>query len=352
MTSPFIRKAIRDDQKGLTIKDIFGARAYNGEVGLEIEVEGNAFPKYEEKFDEYGDVIERHRDPNIPDQWDYTHDGSLRGEDNAEYILAGPTMFDEVPEAIDDLWQMFEDFGSVLDDSNRTSIHVHLNVQDWHLDRLCSFVAMYLIVEDVFTHWCGDHRVGNLFCLRAKDAPGIVSRLSQLFQHENGFAINGGMHYSGLNAHALKKLGSIEVRTMRGVKDPELIKTWVGVLERLYHLSGDVKDPRDVVSGFSGRPRADFLSDLLGPFTSQILEGCGMNSHEVSESLREGIRIAQRLCYCRDWSKYEKQEAPDVFGRSNVPEPEPQAEGPSVPSVPVDFMMLSSTGVIEELFNL
>lgn len=312
---------------GGNIATLFGHKPYKGEVGLEIEVEGNQFPKEEIEYDNYGNSTSIDRHPLIPVWWAYTHDGSLRGDDNAEYILDKPTKFDEVPQAIDELWHMFNEYGSILDESNRTSVHVHLNVQQWYLNRVCSFFGLYFIVEDILTHWCGDHRVGNLFCLRAKDAPGIVSRLKQFFKSEHPWMIDEGLHYSGLNAHALKKLGSVEVRTMRGVNNPETIKTWVAVLERIYRLSGEYFDPREIVHGFSGQTRISFLRSLLGPYTDQIVEECGMTSQEIENSLHEGVRIAQSLCYCRNWSEYEPAVySPDPFGRmpsqaGDMPEP-------------------------------
>lgn len=327
--SPFLKRSA-PKVKGGNIQNIFGLYEYSGEVGLEIEVEGNQFPKTELLYDTYGDLIDEEESTYIPSGWAYTHDGSLRGEDNAEYILNEPTKFDQVPERIDSLWKMFKDYGSVLDESNRTSIHVHLNAQQWYLNRVCAFFGLYFIVEDILTHWCGDHRVGNLFCLRAKDAPGIVTRLKQFFRSENGYLLNDGLHYSGLNALALKKLGSIEVRTMRGVNDPELIKTWVGVLERIYHLSSEYPDPREVVHGFSGQTRQDFLKSILGPYYNQIVAECGMNFQQIEASLHEGVRIAQGLCYCRNWSEYEPcSHEPDAFGRM----PAQQGDDPE----PVEF---------------
>ena len=316
--SPF-RVVKQNTSLGGTIQDIMDSRTYQGEVGLEVEVEGNTFPKTKHIYSEDGlDILHYDtRHPLIPERWVYTQDRSLRGNDNAEYIIAQPTTFAEVPEAIDELWDMFEKHGSVLDDSNRTSIHVHMNVQKWHINRVCAFFGLYIIVEDILTHWCGDHRVGNLFCLRAKDAPGIISRLKVFFKTESPHSIVNGMHYSGLNAHAMKKLGSLEVRTMRGVSDPEIIKIWVATLEHIYKLSAEyADDPRDVVHGFSGQSRRDFLNHVVGPHADKIVEECGMTAQQVENSLLEGIRLAQQLCYCRDWSKYKpNKNVRDVFGR-------------------------------------
>ena len=176
---------------------IFRRNVVDGDVGLEIEVEGNKFKK------EY-----------IPKPWMYTHDGSLRGEDCAEYLLRNPISFNEVPEACYKLWEMMENYGSVLDDSNRTSVHVHLNFGREYKNRVCCFVSLFFIVEEILMEWCGDHRVGNLFCLRGKDAPAIVSKIKEFLTDDNLNSLPTGLHYANLNIHALQKMGSIEVRGM------------------------------------------------------------------------------------------------------------------------------------------
>src|SRR3546814_5069288 len=119
---------------------------------------------------------------------------------------------------------MFKECGSVLEESNRTSVHVHLNVQEFHLNRLCSFMALYFSVEEILTAWCGENRIGNMFCLRAKDAYGIVTNIKRFLQDENrGATFSDGLHYSGLNAQALQIFVSVEIRSLRGATEPQII---------------------------------------------------------------------------------------------------------------------------------
>lgn len=293
------------------IGSLMGAKATSGDVGIEVEVEGNKFPVSSASPWGSCDVNK------IPKQWEHHHDGSLRGLRNAEYVLKKPLKFADVGKAVDDLWQMFNDYGSVLDDSNRTSVHVHLNAQDWHLNRLTSFLAIYFCVEDILTHWCGDHRVGNLFCLRAKDATDIVYQLKEFIKSDGKNELAKRLHYGGLNCHALVKYGSIEIRALRGVTDPELIKTWVSILERIYKLSGEHPDPRSVCEGFSGAGPLTYLQGILGDYTQQVVEGSGFNGQQLMESMYEGIRLAQDLCYCRDWTSFKPKDIKaDPFGRS------------------------------------
>ena len=292
------------------------SKPLDGQVGIEVEVEGNQFPKNDE---DYGDEVIHMGGELIPSQWQYTHDGSLRGDDNAEYILAKPLNFNEVSDALMDLWRMFDEFGSVLDESNRTSVHVHLNAQDWHLNRIASFLGLYFSVEEILVNWCGDHRAGNLFCLRAKDAPAIVNRARKFIKTGDLSVFDEGQHYAGVNLEALKKKGSIEIRSMRGATHYAPIVTWVSVLERIYNLSGEFDDPRLVVSQFSGGGALNYLKFVLGENYDEILSGVDMHPGEVVRSLTEGIRFAQNVCYCRDWAAFKPSAvSSDPFGRNPV----------------------------------
>ena len=223
LVKPFSIKPKTNSLERATVQGIFGNRKTLRKVGLEIEVEGNCFPKSDAEFNDDEELLDESE--LIPYQWRYTHDGSLRGYDNAEYVLVKPLEFDQVDGAVDDLWQMFKDYGSKLDESNRTSVHVHLNVQEFRLNRLCAFAGLWFCVEDLLTRWCGDHRVGNMFCLRGSDAPAIVSKLRKLVTKGDirGISNDDGLHYAGFNTQALSKFGSIEIRTLRGATDPTVI---------------------------------------------------------------------------------------------------------------------------------
>ncbi len=300
-------------QPGFNVVTMMGNKQTVGQVGIEVEVEGNKFPKTAYHG---GPAVSPEK---IPEVWRYVKDGSLRGADNAEYVLAQPLPFDDVPKAVKDLFQMFSDFGSVLDDSNRTSVHVHLNVQEFHIDRLTVFMSMYYILEEILTEFCGDHRVGNLFCLRAKDAPALISHV-KAFVRSNGKAgfRENVHHYAAMNTHALNKYGSLEFRALRGVTNPQPILEWVAVLRRLYELSAEYNDPRTLVEGFSSEGPLAFFSHLLGEMAGTVRQGIEMDDNAIRMSLHEGVRMAQDICYCRNWDLFQPVAFDrDPFGRDS-----------------------------------
>lgn len=306
--SAFIEKSKPTENEGnLPIAGLLGFKFKEGDVGLEIEMEGNKFPKVPgafEKCDIYKTI------------WNYHADHSLRGRDNAEYVFNGPQKFADVEKYIKNLWNGLKKYGTKLDVSNRTSVHVHLNVLNWHLNRLVSFVALYYAVEDILAEWCGDHRVGNLFCLRGRDAPNNITSFMNFVASEGGTGFDSNMHYAALNFEAIQKYGSIEIRLLRGVTEAEDAIFWVKVLQRLYELSAKYPDPRTICEMFSGQGPVTFVEEILGEFYDPIISDTGLSHEDLIERSYKGIRNVQDVCYCRDWDDYKPKEyKPDPFGR-------------------------------------
>lgn len=296
----FVRRDVRVEPT-FNVGTALGKTDPSGQIGIEIEVEGKRLPKMH---------------PILPQPWGYHPDGSLRGEDNAEYVLSKPVKFDDVPTVIGKLWGAFEASKSVLDDSNRTSVHVHLNCTSFHFNRLTSFAALYFCFEEIMTEWCGEHRVGNLFCLRAKDAPAIVSQLRRFIKQDGRFELRDNLHYAGLNCHALTKFGSVEIRTLRGTSDPQVILDWVTIIRRLYEVSAEYKDPRDIPAEFSRDGPLGFFDRMLGEAGVILRRDVPWDDSRLVESMYEGIRLAQDLCYCRDWTLFKTMDLrADPFGR-------------------------------------
>lgn len=297
-------------QSGLPIVALLNRSPTPGEVGLEIEVEGNKFPKPPNYNSEQAKPM-----PGLPG-WSAVKDGSLRGADNCEYVLTNPIGFDEVEDKMEALWKAMADYGTVFSASNRTSVHVHLNAQNFHLNRLASFMALWFCFEEVLTEWCGEYRVGNLFCLRGKDAPAIVKYARDFIRSDAQTALGEQLHYGGLNINALFKFGSLEIRTLPGVDNPQRVVQWVNILRRLYDMSKEFPDPREICSLFSMHGPTAFFDKILGDTAEIVRQGISFDGDQVKDSMYEGIRMAQDLCFCREWDDYKPEEyKPDPFGR-------------------------------------
>jgi len=119
----------------------------DGEVGIEIEVEGENLSQRLAKY------------------WRVERDGSLRGGEAAEYVLIAPLKREEYKKALDYLAAAMKKRGAKIENSGRAGVHVHLNFQDVAARNVANMVCLYMMYEDALTNFCGDGRTGNLFCL-------------------------------------------------------------------------------------------------------------------------------------------------------------------------------------------
>lgn len=210
----------------MNIAELLNKKFVEGEYALEIEVEGRSLPHVDNRY------------------WVTTQDGSLRGEAQ-EYVSNGPQLKANIPAAIDNLLKHFEDNGSVLDMSYRTSVHVHMNILNLTLEELITLVYLYYVYEELLVKFCGEGRVGNRFSLRLRDAEGILDNVLHAFKDNAGVlryhagsrqraeVYGNEVRYSALNLAAIPKFGSLEFRSMRGTTDKDVLLMWVDLLDCL-----------------------------------------------------------------------------------------------------------------------
>lgn len=260
----------------------FGVRqayATKGDVGIEIEVEG-------------------HRLPQMRKYWCNEMDGSLRGE-SREYVMEKPMSLAEAKAALDELDKAYRDHNTVVHDSVRAGVHVHVNVQALNITQLYNYMTLYLILEEILVKWCGPAREGNLFCLRAGDAEYLMYALREAIENRDfQQLVTDQLRYASMNVKALGTYGSLEFRAMRGTRDLNLIYKWAEVLVHLREEAKKFTDPTDIINGFSEGEIGYFLERVLGEHADTFkCEG-------YERMLKEGMRRAQDLAFCVNWPDY------------------------------------------------
>ncbi len=202
-------KAIAPAQRFLSPKNIQLPVIDSSQVlGIEVEVENQS-------------VIEGAEISRI---WTIKDDGSLRNN-GAEWVSA-PMMASYVPAAIHNLFsQLSPDccFGP------RTSIHVHLNMQDWEEEQIQNLVLWYCVFERIFYRFTGRHRQENIYCVPLLD----TNLLAHLKSYSISSWVDRWSKYTGLNLIPLTNYGTIEFRHMHGTFKTEKICVWVRILCRL-----------------------------------------------------------------------------------------------------------------------
>lgn len=269
-----------------TVRDIFELKRTMGRIGLEIEVEGSNLP------------TPSYTGKNFNRFWRVERDGSLRGE-SYEYVLNNPIPPAQVRTALRALEVAYEREGSRVNDSNRAGVHVHINVQELTRVQLATFCTAFLVLEEPLVRYCGKHREGNHFCLRAKDAEFMMYMLERGFRSSNLNGLhNNIIRYSAMNLNSLSQYGSVEFRSMRSTRDLTQIEHWAKMLNRLLDGSMTFDSPQELIDSMSSDGYEMLLETLVGKGHAERL------THEgIGSSILRGVRNVQDMAYSIDWKE-------------------------------------------------
>lgn len=269
MTTPTVSKVFQ----------IPAGRMTKGDIGIEIEVEGRRLPA----LDKY---------------WRATHDGSLKGPEAIEYVLQEPMTLPQVRKSLSYLESRYVECKTEVHDSVRAGVHVHVNVQQLSIIELYNFITLYLIFEELLVKFCGEHREGNLFCLRTSDAGFLLETLKRAVRTKKFMQLfhDDDLRYASMNVKALTTYGSLEFRSMRGTRDLDLIYTWAEILLSLREIAKTFENPSDILSSFSGAGPMEFLK---GVFKEKAVLFKSFDNCELL--INNGMRNAQDIAFCTNW---------------------------------------------------
>ena len=281
------------------IKDWFESRTgalKSGDIGIEIEVEGKRIPT------------------DLQDKayklWTITGDNSLRG--GYEYVLRNPVKRNDVRSAIDLLIGEFKRCDSKINDSVRAGVHVHINVQELYVVEVVNLMCLYYIFEECLVDYCGESRVGNLFCLRVKDAKYMLKCLINILQSKRMSELDSDdIRYASMNLKALRRYGSIEFRSMRTPTDLSLIELWCNILIKLRDKAVVFNNPTEVIAE-AQKGLDSFASFVFEDMYDELFKG----DFDVSK-LKHGLYNAQDIAYCTSWVGYDKASV-NPFKRDGV----------------------------------
>lgn len=194
-------------------------KMYEGRLfGIEVEVEARDLPG----------------EDALPPNWRQVDDGSLRGV-SAEYIFVRPKIFTQTKEHITELIDTLRTEGRGLSFSQRTSIHVHVNVAELELQDLLKVISVYYLFENSLLQFCGKDRYTNRFCLSIREAEGPLFALKSSFNPRDLYDLNlESMKYASLNLGAITDKGTLEFRGMRGTDDLDTIFTWLDLINNIF----------------------------------------------------------------------------------------------------------------------
>lgn len=267
-----------------TVREVFGLEPTKGQVGIEIEVEGIDLPGTHTPTTRFSRA------------WNITQDGSLRGE-SYEYVLKKPLSLKDAEAALQELEKSYKKCKSVVNDSVRAGVHIHINCQELSISQLMTFATVYYSIEELLLMFCNSSRRGNHFCLRAKDAEYQIYLVQKALQARSRSCLSSSnIRYSSINFTSLGKFGSLEFRSLEGTSDLGKVYTWAKILHDLMENSKQFSNPIEAVESMSQDGYESYLRQVLGD-NYQHFE----DIPNVDGLVLDSTRQAQSLAYGIDW---------------------------------------------------
>lgn len=258
----------------------------NGDVGIEIEVEAKS-PVLVES-----------------DVWSTKDEGSLRG--GKEYVTKYPIFCDTLlKDRIEYVTKRVDTPKAKVDyKSDRTSVHIHKNVTKFTTSQVWAICTAYWLLENVLFKYCGDSRESNSFCLRLKDAEGLMKQALLDFSYEKPFGSLRAelLKYAGLNIATIYRLGSLEFRGMKGSVDPQEIYNWtIGINHLCEKTRLQFSNPEEIMDWYFKNGPTKLIDLLLfNPIKNEINK-----IKKVNDLVEENAFRLIDLAYGRDWNAYE-----------------------------------------------
>ncbi len=161
--------------------------------------------------------------------WQTVSDGSLRN--NGIEFITQPIRACDAPKILHQL--MSGILNQECHFSPRTSVHIHLNVQDIQSHQVQDMVMLYTVFERLFYRFAGRGRIRNIFCVPLCE----TSLLTEMSEKELGKDWN---KYTGLNLVTIRgdrdggsAYGTIEFRQMHGTPNVEKLCLWIDLITSL-----------------------------------------------------------------------------------------------------------------------
>ncbi len=234
-------------------------KRYSGDIGIEVETEClKPYDVPELKF------------------WSSHRDNSLR-DFGIEYVTRGAiSRGTETRLALDELDQRVFKVYKLKPDSFSTSVHTHLNFLNSTWRHLVQFFVAYYLSENLLVRFSGPDRLSNNFCLPMCDAEGELNIVLEIIRsidrlNYRKIAISPETSkYSALNLGNLTKLGTLEVRTMRGVTDITLIQQWVDILLSIKDYSDRAESPASILNQYEKIGPDGLMKEIFGEHLKAI----------------------------------------------------------------------------------
>lgn len=267
------------------ILDYFNQTKVDGDIGIEVEVEAlDKTPLIEVKG------------------WVSKTDGSLRNH-GVEYTTL-PCNVQDVPRLCTDLFTKLQKNFKIVEDSPRTSIHVHVNVQQYTLKQAVTAIIATMLMDSTLIQLCSPMRKSNQYCLRIQDAESVVDILNKNLTEKGiqlGQLNEDRVKYTANNYYTLMKFGTIENRMKDGELNVDKVVYWVNLHYHLVKGSLNFYSPSALIDELYNTTFEKFVKKL---FSGHDLGG--LLGYLDADIVKKNAEILFILAYSKNWDRWEK----------------------------------------------
>lgn len=277
-----IHRKLYEKKSGLSSRKMIDQTCY---VGIEVEVE--KVPPFDSIFG-----------------FRAVEDGSLRN--NGMEFVSVPIRGQNIHYL---LHALMAKLGKGAEFTERTSIHVHLNVRRMTVEQLVTLLITYIVVEQSlyrFIKRAGFERSRNIFCVPLSESQhylGVPYLIYLLKNNDIGALLNNIHHYwrkySGLNLLPIHTQGTVEFRQLGGTKDVDVILDWVNIIQclRVYALSHNLDEVKAQLFELNTNSNYyQFLQSVFGRYAEYMMPAFGGKFEE----LETGIMNVKEAFLLRD----------------------------------------------------
>lgn len=285
-------------------------------IGLELETEGRGLLRQGH--------LEKIVAPHSRAVWTTHQDGSLRGE-ALEYVLSVPCRPDEISGMVEGLFDAMKTAGTKLNNSNRTSTHVHYNMHNRKINTVTSAIALWVTFEELIIPWCGEERKTNHFCLSTKEASASLVPAWERYLRTGNTPEDRNLKYSALNILPVFGRGSFEIRCGPVPDDAKTVIEWAHFVNSFLKYSERYVNPASLGQELSEKGATALFMEASdgGRVFHDIIKS--MTTAEFEMKAMEGFRRCQSIVMGHPWNDWlsliNKEYIPNPFGKSKKKPP-------------------------------
>lgn len=274
----------------MKIHEYYNQEVRPGDVGIEVEVEYKS--GYPIIYEPKGAWIAK-EDASIGYGIEYITRSPLK---------VGPTLYPKIAHLTEQI-----DPKTVVLDSKKAGVHVHVNVQEYTALQVWNAILAYWLIENPLVLYCGQHRMHNHFCLRVSKSPAILGTCYSSLTDTNSCPFShfqqDNSKYGSLNIALVQKLNTLEFRAMRATIDPHMITSWAEAMHHLVKQASTFDSPEHLFDTYLASKKDTFLYRLL----PTAFVGKLMSLPNYEGLAQENKKLLAPLAYFHnDWNVWHK----------------------------------------------